>query len=97
MLHIYYMTKRERTDDEPVLHNRLRALRTDRAMSRQQVADEVGVHYQTVGYLERGEYSPSVTLALRLAGVFGVPLEAVFSLQPFQALSEHVYGTTEGM
>jgi len=91
------MRKQGRKIEEPVLHNRLKALRADRAMSRQQVADAVGVHYQTVGYLERGEYSPSVTLALRIAGVFDVPVEAVFSLQPFQALSEHVYGTTEGM
>ena len=33
------------------------------------------MHYQTVGYLERGEYSPSLYLALRLAAYFEVPVE----------------------
>ena len=44
-----------------------------------------------VGYLERGEYSPSLQLALRLAGFFGLPVEAIFSLAPFSPLSEQVY------
>ncbi|MBW0104143.1 helix-turn-helix transcriptional regulator [Pseudonocardia sp. KRD291] len=87
------MAKQERKRDEPDLHNRLAALRAERGLSRQQLADAVGVHYQTVGYLERGEYSPSLTLALRIAEVFGLPVEAVFSLTPFRSLSEQVYGT----
>ena len=95
LLYIYYMAQRKRDNDEPDLYNRLASLRAERGISRQQLADTVGVHYQTIGYLERGEYSPSVTLALRIAGVFGLPLEAVFSLQPFRALSEQVYGTKE--
>ena len=41
------------------------------------------MHYQTIGYLERGEYSPSLSLALRIAGVLEVPLEQLFSLEPF--------------
>jgi DNA-binding XRE family transcriptional regulator len=36
-----------------------------------------------VGYLERGEYSPSLYLALRLAAYFEVPVEVVFSTEPF--------------
>lgn len=90
------MKKQAGKTGDPVLHNRLGALRAERDISRQQLAEAVGVHYQTIGYLERGEYSPSVTLALRIAGVFGLPVEAVFSLLPFQALSEQVYGNTEG-
>lgn len=86
------MAQRKRDDDEPVLYNRLAPLRAERSISRKELAEEVGVHYQTIGYLERGEYRPSVTLALRIAGVFGLPLEAVFSLEPFRALSEQVYG-----
>jgi len=88
------MPPRKRSD-EVELHNRLALLRAERGMTRQQLADAVGVHYQTIGYLERGEYSPSATLALRLAAVFGLPMEAVFSLTPFRALSEQVYGTQE--
>ena len=86
------MPPRKRSD-EVELYNRLGLLRAGRGMSRQELAAAVGVHYQTIGYLERGEYSPSATLALRLAAVFGLPVEAVFSLTPFRALSEQVYGT----
>jgi DNA-binding XRE family transcriptional regulator len=86
--------KRTHKEDEPELYNRLTILRTERGLSRQQLADAVGVHYQTIGYLERGEYSPSVTLALRIAEEFGLPLEAVFGLRPFRSLSEQVYGGT---
>ena len=67
---------------EPV-HNRIAVLRAERGISRRQLADALGVHYQTVGYLERGEYSPSLYLALRIAGYFEVPVEAVFSTEPF--------------
>ena len=42
-----------------------------------------GVHYQTIGYLERGEYSPSLHLALRIAEYFEIPVEVVFALKPF--------------
>jgi DNA-binding XRE family transcriptional regulator len=52
-------------------------------LSRQALADAVGVHYQTIGYLERGEYSPSLTLALRLAEVLGLSVQELFSVRPF--------------
>ena len=44
-------------------------------------------HYQTVGYLERGEYAPSLHLALRIARYFDVPVESVFSLEEFPRLT----------
>ena len=46
----------------------------------------MGGHYQTIGYLERGEYSPSLALALRLAQVLGAGVEELFSVDPFQDL-----------
>lgn len=49
-------------------------------MSRNELADAVGVHYQTVGYLERGEYNPSLALALRIAAVLDRSVEELFSL-----------------
>jgi DNA-binding XRE family transcriptional regulator len=55
-------------------------------MSRTDLADALGIHYQTVGYIERGEYAPSLHLALRIAGLFGLPVEAVFSIEPFEQL-----------
>jgi DNA-binding XRE family transcriptional regulator len=65
------------------IYNRIAMLRAERNISRRQLAEALGVHYQTVGYLERGEYSPSLFLALRIAEYFEVPVEAVFSTTPF--------------
>ena len=65
------------------IHNRIAVLRAERGISRRQLAEALGVHYQTVGYLERGEYSPSLYIALRIAAYFEVPVEAVFSTEPF--------------
>lgn len=61
-------------------------LRAERGISRRELADAVGVHYQTIGYLERGEYSPSLTLALHIAAYFEVPIEVLFALEPFPRL-----------
>ena len=68
---------------EPPLYTRLGVLRSERGMSRKDLADAVGVHYQTIGYLERGEFKPSLHLALRIAQYFEVPVEVVFSTAPF--------------
>jgi putative transcriptional regulator len=68
------------------IYNRIAMLRAERKISRRELADALGVHYQTVGYLERGEYSPSLYLALRIAEYFEVPVEVVFSTKPFPRL-----------
>ena len=70
------------------VYNRIAMLRAERGISRRQLADALGVHYQTVGYLERGEYSPSLHLALRIAQHFEVPVEVLFSLAPFPRLGQ---------
>jgi DNA-binding XRE family transcriptional regulator len=74
-----------------VIYNRLPVLRAERGMSRQQLADALGVNYQTIGYLERGEYNPSLELAFRLSELFGLPIDAIFSRQPFKPMSEELY------
>jgi DNA-binding XRE family transcriptional regulator len=66
-----------------VVYSRLEEWRLDRGLSRQELADAVSVHYQTIGYLERGEYSPSLALALQITEVLDVPLDQIFSLTPF--------------
>ncbi len=78
----------------PIL-NRIAVLRAERGLSRQRLADAVGINYQTVGYLERGDYNPSLELAFRIAEYFGLPLEAVFSRQPFTPMSSQLYGKEE--
>jgi len=72
--------------DRELVHNRLPLLRADRGMSRADLAAALGIHYQTVGYIERGEYSPSLHLALRIARLFDLPVEAIFALEPFGQL-----------
>ena len=82
-------------DGQRPLFNRIAVLRTERQLSRQQLAEVVGVNYQTIGYIERGEYNPSLELAFRIAEYFGLPLEAVFSRQPFAPMSSQLYGKEE--
>lgn len=74
------------------VHNRITLFRTERGLSRKDLAALVDVNPQTVGFLERGSYSPSVELALRLARVFGVPVDALFSLEPFPSLADQLGG-----
>lgn len=81
--------------DERRIHNRLAVLRAERGISRADLAQAVGVNYQTIGYLERGDYSPSLDLALRLSEVFRLPVEAIFASKPFEPLSEQVYNTRQ--
>lgn len=80
------MASRDLKTDE-IVYNRIQLLRTERGWSRQELADRLGVHYQTIGYLERGEYAPSLHLSLRIAELFGLPVDAIFSLGAFPNLS----------
>ncbi len=60
--------------------NNIRKLRFEHdEMTQQQLAEKVGVTRQTIVAIEKGDYSPSLELAFRIARVFGTPLEAVFS------------------
>jgi putative transcriptional regulator len=70
------------------IYNRIAMLRVERGITRRQLAEALGVHYQTIGYLERGEYSPSLHLALKISQFFEVPMEVVFSATPFPRLNQ---------
>jgi putative transcriptional regulator len=85
---------RQPKGDADRVHDRIAVLRADRAVSRRDLADAVGVHPQTIGYLERGEYAPSLALALRIARFFDLPVEAVFSLDPLPSLSSELLRRT---
>ncbi len=73
-----------------MVHNRIKLLRTERNYSRQDLAEAVGVNFQTIGYLERGDYNASLELALKLSAFFTLPLEEVFSLTEFMPLSQQL-------
>ena len=74
-----------------MIYNRIALLRADRGMSRQALADTAGVNYQTIGFIERGDYSPSLELAFAIAAALQVDIATVFSDQPF----ERVFKTKE--
>lgn len=73
-----------------VLYNRISALRADRGLTRQNLADALGINYQTLGAIERGDYAPGLDLAMRIAARFGLPVEMVFSRQPFRPMSDEL-------
>ena len=69
------------------LYNRIALFRAERSLSRRELAESVEVNVQTIGYLERGDYKPSLELAMKIAAVFDVPVELVFSFTPFPSIA----------
>jgi DNA-binding XRE family transcriptional regulator len=74
------------------IYNRIALFRAEAGMTRKALADKVGVNPQTIGFLERGDYNPSLELALNVAAVFGVPVELMFSFRPFPSVAEALLG-----
>lgn len=62
------------------LHNRLKEYRARLDINQSEMGRLAGISRQTISQIERGDYSPSVTLALRLAKICGVTVEDIFSL-----------------
>ncbi|HJB20914.1 MAG TPA: helix-turn-helix transcriptional regulator [Candidatus Fournierella merdavium] len=62
------------------LVNRVKELRAAKGLNQQELGQMVGASRQTVSLIERGDYNPSVTLALRIARVFGKSVDEVFYL-----------------
>ena len=69
-----------------MVYNRIALLRTEAGMSRQELAIKADVNHQTIGFIERGDYLPSLELAFKLAGIFNVDIETAFSNKPFEPL-----------
>ncbi len=70
-----------------MIYNRIALFRIDRGLSRRDLADAVGVNPQTIGYLERGDYSPSLELAMKLSHYLGVAIDHLFSFEPFESVA----------
>jgi len=60
------------------LYNRLKEYRAKISVNQQEMGALVGASRQTISLIERGDYSPSITLALKIAKVFDVPVEDIF-------------------
>ena len=72
------------------LYNRIAVLRKERNISRKELAEIIGVNFQTVGYLEREEYNPSLDLAFKISEYFKLPIELIFSTEPLKPLIEEI-------
>lgn len=70
------------------IYNRIAALRLEMNMSRKDLAEKAGVNFQTIGYLEREEYNPSLDLAFRFSEIFNQSVEFIFSTKPQKPLSQ---------
>lgn len=60
------------------LYNKLKEFRGTKDLNQQDMGSLVGVSRQTISLIERGDYNPSVTLALKISKVFGVSVEDIF-------------------
>ena len=72
-----------RPKNETPVYNRLEEVRESYGLTRIELAYAADVHYQTIGYIERGEYSPSLSLALTIAQVLQTDVHQIFALEPF--------------
>ena len=63
------------------MRTRIRELREEHGLTQEALAREVDVTRQTILFMEKGKYNPSLRLAYRIARVFGRPLEEVFSFE----------------
>ncbi len=63
------------------LKNRLKEYRAKTGVNQSDMGKLVGVSRQTISMIERGDYSPSVTLALKIARYFGVHVEDIFQYE----------------
>ena len=72
------------------LYNRIAVLRRELGISRKELAEKIGVNFQTVGYLEREEYNPSLDLAFRISEYFRLPVDFIFSTQPVKPMSRQI-------
>ena len=73
--------RKQKGDGSMPLYNRLKEYRARIHVNQSEMGQLVGVSRQTISQIERGDYSPSVTLALKIAKVCGAKVEDVFSYE----------------
>jgi len=83
MAHRFTITAKESEMATSIVQNNIRTLRFHAdEMTQQELADKARVSRQTIVAIEKGNYSPSLELAFRLAHIFNTPLEKVFTYDP---------------
>ena len=64
------------------MKNRIKVLRAERDMTQEQLAELVGVTRNTIISIEKDKYCPSLKLGFRIAAIFGIGIDAVFTYEP---------------
>lgn len=64
-----------------IIANNVQKLRKEKKVTQEVFAESIGVTRQTVIAIEKGNYAPSVLLALKIANYFGTPVEKIFSIK----------------
>lgn len=64
-----------------VVSNRVQEFRNDKSLTQEELAKEVGVTRQTIIAIEKGNYTPSVLLALKISKFFEIPVDKIFSIK----------------
>ncbi|MBS0026301.1 helix-turn-helix transcriptional regulator [Chitinophaga sp. 22321] len=64
------------------MKNTIKVQRAIHNMTQEELAKKAGVSRQTINTIESGKYVPSTVLALKMAGIFNVKVEEIFSLEP---------------
>jgi DNA-binding XRE family transcriptional regulator len=90
MLYIYNINYSIYPMESRKLYNRIAILRKERKISRKELAEKAGVNFQTIGYLEREKYNPSLDLAFKISEFFGLPVDFIFSTSPQGPMSEEL-------
>lgn len=70
------------------MKTRIRELRARAGMTQEELAEKVGVRRETIVFLEKGKYNPSLLLAWRVARVFDLPVEEIFLFEESDRLEE---------
>jgi putative transcriptional regulator len=83
MLVSFNATNISQNPEEPV-YNRSEEARSVLGLTRQDLVDEVGKQYQTIGYLQRNKHSPSLVLALRISKILNEEISEIFILTLFK-------------
>ncbi|GCE48308.1 DNA-binding XRE family transcriptional regulator [Thermosporothrix hazakensis] len=70
---------------EHPVYNRIEAVRKEKGISREELAQALDLRYSELGFIETQKVTPGLALALRISAYLGVPVESLFSLTPYQS------------
>jgi DNA-binding XRE family transcriptional regulator len=79
------------TEQDFPIYTNLTVVLWQRGVTREELALVLGVKAQTIGYIELGRHIPDLLLALRISDFLGVPVNELFSLQPFASSKTERY------